>query len=214
MDPSHPTSLTSNIEDIISTFLTSLLNQPSIPPSAILISKLGLASGSLGLLCPRTRAAPDFVITMTTPTRNAKHCFCLHQDLLPFNLHQSLCDLFTPSVNTTSQILQQYQHLLPKLTYVACAPSTPTTERTTFPLIHLRKECLQLHQTTLQQLSLDGAPSRKLQHCPQTSPLPTKPTITSNILPPHLPLPQPTVAPTTTLDIYSRLQTHTLPPTL
>ncbi len=37
--------LTSDIEDIISTFLASLLNQPSIPPSAILISQLGLASG-------------------------------------------------------------------------------------------------------------------------------------------------------------------------
>jgi len=44
--------LTSNIEDIISTFLASLLNHPSIPPSAIIISQLGLASSGLGLLCP------------------------------------------------------------------------------------------------------------------------------------------------------------------
>jgi len=117
--------LTSDIEDIISTFLASLLYKPSIPPSAILISQLGLASGGLGLICPRTHAAPDFVITMTTTTRNAKHCFRLHRDLLSFKLHQSLCDLFTPSIN------KRYQHLLPKIAYIACTPPTPTTERTT-----------------------------------------------------------------------------------
>ena len=142
--------LTSDIENIISTFLASLLNQPTIPPSTILISQLGLASGGLGILSPRTRAVPDFVITMTTATRNAKHGFNLHRDLLPFKLHQSICDLFTPSINTTSHILQRYQHLLPKIAYIACAPSTPTTERTT----HF-----------LSSISEKSARSRIKQHC-------------------------------------------------
>jgi hypothetical protein len=64
--------LTSDIDDIISTFLTTLTNEPTISPSVILISQLGLASGGLGLLCLRTRAAPDFVITMTAAIHNAQ----------------------------------------------------------------------------------------------------------------------------------------------
>jgi hypothetical protein len=98
--------LTSNIDDIISTFLTTLTNQPTIPPSAILISQLGLASGGLGILCPRTRAAPDFVMTMTAAIRNAQQGFRLHHDLLSFKLHQSLSNLFQTSTNPTSHILQ------------------------------------------------------------------------------------------------------------
>jgi hypothetical protein len=123
--------LTSDIDDIISTFLTTLTNQPTIPPSAILISQLGLASGGLGLLCPRTRAAPDFVITMTAATRNAQHGFRLHHDLLPFKLHQSLSNLFQTSTNPTSHILQRFQRLLPSIAHIACAPSTPTHDRIT-----------------------------------------------------------------------------------
>jgi hypothetical protein len=108
--------LTSNIEkNIVSTFVTSLLDQPSIPPSAILISQLGLGSSGLGLLCPQTCVAPDFIITMTTAIVNAPQGFRLHRDLLPFKLHQSLCDLFTPFTNHTSHILQRFQHLLPKI---------------------------------------------------------------------------------------------------
>jgi hypothetical protein len=60
--------LTSNTDSIIKAFFTSLLTTaditPDIPEYAILISQLGLRAGGLGLLCPRTRAAPDFVITM------------------------------------------------------------------------------------------------------------------------------------------------------
>jgi hypothetical protein len=72
----------------------------------ILISQLGLASGGLGILCPRTRAAPDFVITMTAAIRNAQQGFRLHHDLLSFKLHQSLSNLFQTSTNPTSHILQ------------------------------------------------------------------------------------------------------------
>ena len=58
----------SNSDSIIKAFFTSLLTTaditPDIPEYAILISQLGLRAGGLGLLCPRTRAAPDFVITM------------------------------------------------------------------------------------------------------------------------------------------------------
>ena len=71
--------LTSNTDSIIKAFFTSLLTTaditPDIPEYAILISQLGLRAGGLGLLCPRTRAAPDFVITMASARRNALHGF-------------------------------------------------------------------------------------------------------------------------------------------
>ncbi len=73
-------------------------------------------------------------------------------------------------------------------------------ENHTLPIIHLRKECSQSHQTTLQWLPLDRAPPQNKQHCPQTSTLPVKSTITTNIIPPHLPMPQPTITPANTLD--------------
>jgi hypothetical protein len=82
--------LTSAIEDIIAEFLTTLLASPSTPSHAILISQLSLHAGSLGLLCPRTQAAPDFVITMAVAIRNAMNGFKLHKDLLPFQLHNSI----------------------------------------------------------------------------------------------------------------------------
>jgi len=54
---------------------------PRIPEYAILISQVGLRAGSLGLLYPRTWAAPDFVITMAYARRNALHGFQIHKDL-------------------------------------------------------------------------------------------------------------------------------------
>jgi len=82
------------------------------------------------------------------------------------------------------------------------------------PIIHLRKERSQSHQTTLQRLPLDRNPPQNKQHCPRTSTLPAKSTITTNIIPPHLPMPQPTITPTTTLDVYPSMQTQTSTPTL
>jgi hypothetical protein len=66
--------LTSNSDSIIKVFFSSLLTTaditPDIPEYAILISQLGLRAGGLGLLCPHTQTAPDFVITMVSTRRN------------------------------------------------------------------------------------------------------------------------------------------------
>jgi hypothetical protein len=121
--------LTSATEEIIKNFLATLLNNPSIPDFALLISQLGLKTGGLGILCPRTRAAPDFVITMRSTIRNAQHRFQLHKDLLPFQLHQSLGDLFTISTKPDSLILQWFHCLLPQIANIACAPTIPTPNR-------------------------------------------------------------------------------------
>jgi hypothetical protein len=86
--------LTSAIEDIITTFLSTLLDLPSTPSYAILISQLSLCAGGLGILCPCSRAAPDFIITVTTAICNATTGFKLHKDLLPVQLHNSIKQLF------------------------------------------------------------------------------------------------------------------------
>jgi hypothetical protein len=80
--------LTSNIDSIIKAFSYSLLTTSDITPDiseyAIPLSQLGLCAGGLGLLYPRTRAAPDFVITMASAHRNALRGFCIHKDLPNF----------------------------------------------------------------------------------------------------------------------------------
>ncbi len=117
--------LTSAIEDIIAKFLITLLASPSTSSHAILISQLSLRAGRLGLLCPRTRATPDFVITMAATIRNATNGFKLHKDLLPFQLHDSITQLFHPDTNPDSLIQQHFHTLLPQIASVACPPSTP-----------------------------------------------------------------------------------------
>ena len=123
--------LTLGIESIIVSFLESLL--PSSTPltaAALLISQVSLSNGGLGLLCPRARAAPDFVLTLRTAIKNARAGFTLHRDLLPFKLHHTLSDLFNRSSNPSSLILQRYHCLLPDIASVACGPSTPPATRT------------------------------------------------------------------------------------
>jgi hypothetical protein len=102
--------LTSNIDSIIKAFFCSLFTTaditPKIPEYSILISQLGLRASGLGILCPRTRVAPDFAITMASARRNALHGFRIHKDLPNFPIHQTIGTLFEISTNTTSKILQ------------------------------------------------------------------------------------------------------------
>jgi hypothetical protein len=124
--------LTSNIDSVIKAFFYSLLTTlditPDIPEYAILLSQLGLRAGGLRLLCPRTRAAPDFVITMASACRNALRGFRIHKDLPNFLIHPTIGALFDISTNTTSNILQCFYCLLPHIAEVACAPSIPPSD--------------------------------------------------------------------------------------
>jgi hypothetical protein len=128
-----PMTLTSNTDSIIKAFFTSLLTTaditPDIPKYTILISQLGLRAGGLGLLCPHTRAAPDFVITMASARRNALHGFRIHKDLPNFPIHQTIGTLFDISTNNTSKILQRFHCILPHIAEIPCAPSIPPTDR-------------------------------------------------------------------------------------
>jgi hypothetical protein len=121
--------LTSNIDSVIKWFFSSLLTTPDFPEYATLLSQLGLRAGGLGLLCPCTRAAPDFVITMASTHQNALQGFCIHKDLPNFFMHPTLGAIFDVSIITTSNILKRFQCLLPHIADIACAPSTPPSDR-------------------------------------------------------------------------------------
>ncbi len=77
------------------------------------------------MLCPRLRAAPNFVLTMTLVYRHATFGFRLHKDLYPHVLHPSLSALFTLTSNPSSLILQRLHCLLPHIASVGCSPTTP-----------------------------------------------------------------------------------------
>jgi hypothetical protein len=63
--------LTNATDSTIKSFLIDLLQLTKTPDYAILISQIDLSKGGLGLLCPRTCAAPNFVLSMITAFQNA-----------------------------------------------------------------------------------------------------------------------------------------------
>jgi hypothetical protein len=93
------------MDSTIKSFLIDHLQLTNIPDYPILISQLGLSTGGLGLLCPRTCAAPNFVLSMISAFQNATQGFRLHQDLHPHMLHITLQDLFHISQIPHSLIL-------------------------------------------------------------------------------------------------------------
>ncbi len=121
--------LTSNINSVIKWFFSSLLTTLDFPEYATLLSQLGLCAGGLGPLCPRTQTALDFVITMASTCQNALQGFRNHKDLSNFFMHLTLSTLFDVFINTTSNILKRFQCLLPHIADIACAPSTPLSDR-------------------------------------------------------------------------------------
>ena len=150
--------LTRTTDSLIHSFLSTLLKTDEIPSYALHIAQLGLSGGGLGILCPRLRAAPDFVLTMTTVCRRATTGFHFHKSLIPHRLHPSLRDLFTIDTNPSSLFLRRLHCLLPHFATIATAPSTPSASRLTAFLTttsphsardRIKKYCTSyLHQTT------------------------------------------------------------------
>ncbi len=66
---------------------------------------------------------------MASACRNALQGFRIHKDLPNFFMHPTLGALFDVSINTTSNILKPFHCLLPHIAGVACAPSTPPSDR-------------------------------------------------------------------------------------
>jgi hypothetical protein len=63
--------LTSATNHIIARFISGTIGVATLPHHALLIAQLSLNAGGLGILDPRTRAIPDFMLTFTTSTRHA-----------------------------------------------------------------------------------------------------------------------------------------------
>ncbi len=99
------------------------------PHHSTLISQLGLSNGGLGLLSSRTRAIPDFVLSMATAHCNATTGFILHPYSTPQLLHPTLRGLFDLTANRNSLILRRFHLLLPLFALIGCAPSTPPSVR-------------------------------------------------------------------------------------
>ena len=96
------------IDQMASSFLAQLTQRESIPHISMLISYLSITHGGglgLGLMDAKSRAIPDFVLTMAQATRYAK--FGIKFDDGGSNLHfpTSLGDIFRRSVNSTSTFL-------------------------------------------------------------------------------------------------------------
>ena len=122
--------LTRTTDAIIQAFLANLLETTDIPDYAINIAQLGLSGGGLGILCPRLRAAPDFVLTMSSVCRRATFGFRFHKTLLPHTLHPSLSTLFAIDTNQSSLFLRRLHCLLPSIARIATSPTTPSASRT------------------------------------------------------------------------------------
>ena len=58
--------LASSIDSIIQSFLETLVGQENLPTYALFITQTSVSMGGLGLLYPSHRAAPDFVLNMTS----------------------------------------------------------------------------------------------------------------------------------------------------
>jgi hypothetical protein len=117
--------LTAATDRIIQSFLSRLLQHRELPERSILISQLGLLDGGLNILSPRTRAAPDLVLTMTNAHRNATNGFQIHPDSTPHHLHLSLSALFDIHKNQDSLLLRRFHLLLPHFAAIGSTPSTP-----------------------------------------------------------------------------------------
>jgi hypothetical protein len=196
--------LTRTTGDIITSFLSSLLNtHDDLPDYATHIAQLPLSAGGLGLLCPRLRAAPDFVLTMTTVYRRATTGFYFYRSLAPHTLHPSLRSLFTIESNPSSLFLQRLHRLVPHFARIATAPTTPSTSRLTTFLTstspksardRIKKYCTTfLHHATHHEFARSATehlhllPSLLSPH-------------TSHILPPHCDVPEQPIESPPTLD--------------
>jgi hypothetical protein len=128
--PTYAGALGLGIHKLIDKFLQDLLQNPDIPDHSKCISHLHTNKGGLGLLFPRHRAGPDYVITMTSAIKRAKLGFITNPDITATILHPSITNLFDISINTESSCLQRYNILLPPIANIACSEKCPHHERT------------------------------------------------------------------------------------
>ena len=143
--------LTSATNHIIAKFISDLVGVTILPHHALLICQLNLNAGGLGIIDPRSRAIPDFMLTFTTSTRHATTGIHLNRHLRNVHLHHTISALYSIDTNPHSLILQRYQHILPNIAAIACPPTIPRTDLSQYFLTtlspHSARSRLKLHNT-------------------------------------------------------------------
>ena len=121
--------LVKDIDHQISSFLSTLLEIPSLPVHALNIAQLTIGSGGLSILNASARAVPDFALTMAKAMRCASAGFRFSVDLQPHRLDPTLTNLFLPAQNPKLVYLQRFELLLPSIAAVACSDTCQVDER-------------------------------------------------------------------------------------
>ena len=128
--------LTSAINDIISNFLSKLLNLESLPEySRRRISQLDLKNGGLGMYDPQSRALVDLALNIQTTSRNAIRGIITHPHLPPTKL----------------DITIRFHSILPNLASIACPPTIPQDQLcqyTIFPHNSITKASTRITSST------------------------------------------------------------------
>jgi hypothetical protein len=123
----------------------------TLPHHALLIAQLSLNAGGLGILDPRTRAIPDFMLTFTTSTQHATNGIYLNKHLNNVHLHLTIAALYSTSTNPHSIILKRFYHILPNIVTSSCLPTIPRTDLAQYFLTtlspHSARERLKKHST-------------------------------------------------------------------
>jgi len=145
--------LTSATNHIIAKFISDLIGVAVLPHHALLICQMNLNAGGLGILDPRSRAIPDFMLNFTTSTRHATSGIHLNKHLKNVHLHKTISDLYSTHTNPHSLILQRYHHILPHIAAIACPPTIPRTDLAHYFLTtlspHSARSRLKNHNTTI-----------------------------------------------------------------
>jgi hypothetical protein len=123
--------LVEGINNLITIFLTDLLNIQQIPTVSKYIAHIHPSRGGLGVLFPHHRAIPDFMVSTTMSLRRATLGFRSSIDVEPVLLHTSINTLFDINTNPTSNLLRRYHLMLPTIATIAKPPKCNHNDRIT-----------------------------------------------------------------------------------
>ena len=95
-------TLTSEIDDIIGSFIATIANRESIPNHTLIIAQIGKGVGGLGFLYPSHIAAPNFVITMNSSMNYTTQGIRPNPDIALFKFCPTVAALYSWSHNPDS----------------------------------------------------------------------------------------------------------------
>jgi hypothetical protein len=102
---------------MLAKFVSDLIGVAVLPHHALLICQLNLNADAgglgLGIMDPRARAIPNFMLNFTTSTRHATNGIHLNKHLQNVHLHHTISALYSTHTNPHSLTLQLqcYHHI-------------------------------------------------------------------------------------------------------